>query len=66
VLAVVYKNEADEHTRGILKTSITQYYGSNTNRNAVTLSWDLVMSQVRYGISLLKNAAFFSLTLKFF
>lgn len=46
VLAVVYKNEADEHTRGILRTSITQYYGSHTNRNAVTLSWDLVMSQM--------------------
>jgi hypothetical protein len=46
VLAVVYKHEADEHTRGILKTSVSQYYGSNTHRNAVTLSWDLIMSQV--------------------
>jgi hypothetical protein len=48
VLAVVYKQEADEHTRGILKTSVTQYYGSNTRRNAVTLAWDLVMSQVGF------------------
>lgn len=46
-LAAAYQTQADQHTRNILRRSINDYYSSSSNRNAVTLSWDLVMSQMQ-------------------
>jgi len=45
-LAAHYKTQADTHTRTVLKNSIRDYYGNSNNRNAVTIGWDLVMSQM--------------------
>jgi len=46
-LAAAYQNQADTHTRAVLKKSIRDYYANSNNRNAVTVGWDLVMSQMQ-------------------
>ena len=46
VLATVYRHQTDHHARGFLKSTINNYYTLKDQKNAVTLSWDLIMSQV--------------------
>jgi len=43
VLTVLYKGEADEHTRNLLKSSLSTYT-TEAPRDAVSVSWDLLMS----------------------
>jgi tetraspanin-18 len=43
VLTVLYQGEADEHTRNLLKSSLSSYT-TETPRDAVSVSWDLLMS----------------------
>lgn len=47
VLAAVYRQEAEEKTLHFLKTSITKYYGSQNNSDAVTLMWNYLMAQMK-------------------
>lgn len=47
VLITIYKSHADKHTQDFLKDTINKYYKVKTEANAVTLGWDVVMSQVR-------------------
>jgi len=43
VLAILYQGKADEHTRNLLKSSLSSYT-TETPRDAVSVSWDLLMS----------------------
>jgi tetraspanin-18 len=46
VLITIYKSHADKHTQDFLKDTINKYYKVKTEANAVTLGWDVVMSQM--------------------
>ena len=45
-MTVVYRKQADQHGRALLKRSLSTSYTSRNSRNTVTLSWDLVMSNM--------------------
>jgi len=45
-LAAAYQTQADQHTRTVLRKSLTDLYSNSNNRNAVTVGWDLIMSQM--------------------
>eukprot|EP00092_Neocalanus_flemingeri_P034162 GFUD01037150.1.p1 GENE.GFUD01037150.1~~GFUD01037150.1.p1 ORF type:complete len:287 (+),score=63.87 GFUD01037150.1:215-1075(+) len=46
VLSVVYRTQADEQVRVTLKKSISNSYTTKNSRDAITLSWDLVMTSM--------------------
>jgi len=46
VLSLVYRKQADEQVRTLLKRSLSTSYQAKNNRNAVTMSWDLVMTNM--------------------
>lgn len=46
VLVTVYKPQADQHTKTFLKETVEKYYTTESQRNAVTLSWDHIMAQM--------------------
>jgi len=46
LLCTLYKPQADHHTKGFLKSTLERYYTTESQRNAVTLSWDHVMAQM--------------------
>ena len=46
VLSVVYRKQADEQGRMLLKKSLSTSYTGRSSRNTITLSWDLVMSNM--------------------
>jgi len=46
VLSGVYRNQADGHARMVLKKSISTSYTTRNSRNTLTLSWDLIMSNM--------------------
>lgn len=49
VLAAVYKSEAETHTKEFFLHTIKKYYTTKDQRDAVTLSWDFMMAEVRIG-----------------
>ena len=48
VLACIYRNQAENHTRDFFKHTIRKYYTTKSQRDAVTLSWDFMMAEVWY------------------
>lgn len=46
LLYTFYKSQADEHTKGFLKSTLNKYYTTGTEEDAVTRGWDVVMSQM--------------------
>jgi len=46
VLCTAYKTHTDTHTKGFLKHSLTKYYTIGAEKNAVSLSWDMVMGHM--------------------
>jgi hypothetical protein len=46
LLCTIYKSQADHHSKGFLKTTLSKYYTTGTNKDAVTHSWDLVMAHM--------------------
>lgn len=46
VMIVIYKGQADDQTRGFLQTSLASY-STDSPRDALSVSWDLVMSSQR-------------------
>jgi tetraspanin-18 len=47
VLATIYKNHAETHTQDFFQHTIRKYYTTKSQRDAVTLSWDFMMAEVR-------------------
>lgn len=47
VLTLVYQKQADQQGRMLLKNSLITSYTGRPNRNTVTLSWDLVMANMK-------------------
>jgi hypothetical protein len=45
----IYKSQAEHHSKGFLKTTLSKYYTTGTNKDAVTHSWDLVMAYMSQG-----------------
>ena len=48
VLAAIYSNEAESHTKEFFQHTIRKYYTTRDRKDAVTLSWDFMMGEVRY------------------
>ena len=46
LLCTIYKSHADHHSKGFLKSTLNQYYTIGENKNAVTLSWDMIMAHM--------------------
>jgi len=46
LLSTMYKSHADQHSKGFLKSTLAKYYTIGDNKDAVTLSWDLIMAQM--------------------
>jgi len=46
LMCTLYKSQADHHSKGFLKTTLSKYYTTGNSKNAVTLSWDLIMAQM--------------------
>eukprot|EP00092_Neocalanus_flemingeri_P079328 GFUD01098813.1.p1 GENE.GFUD01098813.1~~GFUD01098813.1.p1 ORF type:complete len:292 (+),score=99.27 GFUD01098813.1:117-992(+) len=46
LLCTLYKSQADHHSKGFLKSTLSKYYTTGDNKDAVTLSWDLIMAQM--------------------
>jgi len=46
LLSTIYKSHADQHSKGFLKSTLTKYYTIGENKNAVSLSWDMVMAHM--------------------
>jgi len=46
LLCTLYKSQADHHSKGFLKTTLSKHYTTGDSKNAVTLSWDLIMAQM--------------------
>ena len=46
VLAAIYSNEAESHTKEFFQHTIRKYYTTKDRRDAVTLSWDFMMAEV--------------------
>ena len=47
VLAAVYKQQAETHTKEFFQHTLRKYYTTKDRRDAVTLSWDFMMAEVR-------------------
>ena len=48
VLAAIYSKEAETHTKEFFKHTIRKYYTTKNRKDAVTLSWDFMMAEVRF------------------
>lgn len=46
VLATVYRGQAEKHTKEFFQYTISKYYTTKSQRDAVTLSWDFMMSEL--------------------
>jgi len=46
LLSTVYKSQAEHHSKGFLKTTLSKYYTTGTNKDAVTHSWDIIMAHM--------------------
>ena len=46
LLCTLYKSQADHHSKGFLKSTLSKYFTTGDNKDAVTLSWDLIMAQM--------------------
>jgi tetraspanin-18 len=46
ILVTVYKSEADTHTKKILEKTLNNEYKVVSERNAVTVGWDLIMTKM--------------------
>jgi len=46
LLCTIYKSHADKHSMGFLKSTLTKYYTIGDNKNALSLSWDMVMAHL--------------------
>jgi len=46
LLCTLYKAKADEHTKGFLHHTLTEHYTIGNKKDAVGLSWDLVMAHL--------------------
>jgi len=46
VLCAIYSSKAQHHSKGFLKTTLSMYYTIGENKDAVSLSWDLVMAHM--------------------
>ena len=46
VLAAVYKQQAETHTKEFFQHTLRKYYTTKEQRDAVTLSWDFMMAEV--------------------
>jgi len=46
ILCTIYKSKADLHTKGFLKSTLSQHYTTGPNKDAVTLAWDMVMAHL--------------------
>jgi len=46
LLCTMYKSHADHHSKGFLKSTLAKYYTVGDNKDAVTLSWDMIMAQM--------------------
>ena len=42
----MYKSQADHHSKGFLKSTLSKYYTIGDNKDAVSLSWDMIMAQM--------------------
>ena len=42
----LYKSQAEDHSKGFLKTTLSKYYTTGTNKDAVSHSWDIVMAHM--------------------
>ena len=47
VLASVFREQAEKHTKDFFEHTIHKYYTTAEQRDAVTLSWDFMMAEVR-------------------
>jgi len=47
VLAAIYSNEAESHTKEFFQHTIRKYYTTKDRRDAVTLSWDFMMAELQ-------------------
>ena len=47
VLAAVYKYQAETHTKEFFLHTIRKYYTTSDRKDAVTLSWDFMMAEVK-------------------
>jgi len=45
-LAAAYQSQADAQTRSVLRQSLNDFYANSNNKNAVTVGWDLIMSEM--------------------
>ena len=48
VLATVYRSQAEKQTQEFFLHTIRKYYTTKSQRDAVTLSWDFMKSEVCY------------------
>jgi len=46
VLCAIYSSQAQRHSKGFLKTTLSKYYTIGENKDAVSLSWDLIMAHM--------------------
>merc|ERR1711874_763114 len=46
ILVTVWKPETDLSPKGFLEHSLTKYYTVGSNKDAVSLSWDMIMSHM--------------------
>jgi len=46
ILCAMYKTQAEHHSKGFLKTTLSKYYTTGNTKDAVTLSWDLIMAHM--------------------
>ena len=51
VLAAVYKQQAETHTKEFFQHTLRKYYTTKDRRDAVTLSWDFMMAEVSYKLA---------------
>lgn len=47
VLAAVYKQQAEHHTKEFFMHTVRKYYTTKEQRDAVTLSWDFMMAELQ-------------------
>ena len=46
VLAAIYKEQTETHTKEFFQHTIRKYYTTRDRKDAVTLSWDFIMAEV--------------------
>jgi len=46
LLVTLHKSQADHHSRGFLKSTLSKYYTTGANKDAITHSWDMIMAHM--------------------